>query len=251
MTELLTTRQVQALLHVDRTTIYRLVASGQLPAIRVGKQWRFTGAAVESWLQQNVASVAAGLAAAKDDAPPFLAHVSSAGVQQLQDVAAELLSVMLVVTDMQGCPVTAPSNVCGYYQALMRDEGLGALCDATWPQLAAALPLKPQFVKSQFGPLCARAFIRVENGLAGMLVAGCVAPDMWPPSGERIDALAGQARMESGQLAQRVHAVHVLSSADQTRVLDVIQRIADIISTLIAERLLLTRLRAGNRQPAS
>lgn len=247
MTELLTTRQVQALLHVDRTTIYRLVASSQLPAIRVGKQWRFTGAAVESWLQQNVASDAAGLATDKDDAPPFSAHVSSAGVQQLQDVFAELLSVMLVVTDMQGRPVTAPSNVCGYYQTLMRNEGLGALCDATWPQLAAALPLKPQFVKSQFGPLCARAFIRVENRLAGMLVAGCVAPDMWPPSGERIDALAGEVRMEPGQLAQHMHAVHVLSSADRTRVLDVIQRIADVISTLIAERLLLTRLRASNR----
>ena len=250
MTELLTTRQVQALLHVDRTTIYRLVASGQLPAIRVGKQWRFTGAAVESLPQQNVASDAAGLATDKDDAPPFFAHVSSAGVQQLQDVFAELLSVMLVVTDMQGRPVTAPSNVCGYYQTLMRDEGLGALCDATWPQLAAALPLKPQFVKSQFGPLCARAFIRVENRLAGMLVAGCVAPDMWPPSGARINALAGEVRMEPGQLAQHVHAVHVLSSADRTRVLDVIQRISDVISTLIAERLLLTRLRASNRQPA-
>jgi predicted DNA-binding transcriptional regulator AlpA len=31
MAELLTTRQVQELLHVDRTTIYRLVASDQLP----------------------------------------------------------------------------------------------------------------------------------------------------------------------------------------------------------------------------
>ncbi len=41
MTELLTTRQVQALLHVDRTTIYRMVESGELPRWCVGKQWRF------------------------------------------------------------------------------------------------------------------------------------------------------------------------------------------------------------------
>ncbi len=253
MTELLTTRQVQESLLVDRTTIYRLVASGQLPAIRVGKQWRFARAAIESLLQHKAARVAAGAAAAaidNDAALPFAAQVSSAGIQQLQDLFAELLGVMLVVTDMQGHPLTDPSHVCGYYRSLMGAHGLGRLCDVTWPQLAAALPLKPQFVISQLGPLCARAFIRVENGLAGMLVAGCVAPDMWPPSGERIDALAGQARMEPGQLAQRVHAVHVLLSADQTRVLDVIQRIADIISTLIAERLLLTRLRASNRQPA-
>jgi excisionase family DNA binding protein len=47
MSDLLTTNQVQDLLHVDRTTIYRLVESGRLPAIRVGKQWRFSRPEIE------------------------------------------------------------------------------------------------------------------------------------------------------------------------------------------------------------
>ncbi len=53
MTDLLTTKQVQTLLRVDRTTIYRMVEAGQLPAIRVGKQWRFAPADVDHWLQSG------------------------------------------------------------------------------------------------------------------------------------------------------------------------------------------------------
>ena len=41
MADLLTTSQVQDRLQVDRTTIYRMIDAGHLPAIRVGKQWRF------------------------------------------------------------------------------------------------------------------------------------------------------------------------------------------------------------------
>ena len=50
MTDLLTTSQVQDKLRVDRTTIYRMVEDGRLPAIRVGKQWRFQEDAIERWL---------------------------------------------------------------------------------------------------------------------------------------------------------------------------------------------------------
>ena len=244
MAELLTTRQVQESLHVDRTTIYRLVANGQLPALRVGKQWRFTHAAVESWLQHNAAPAAAPAPTGADEPAETVsvfAHVSLAGVQQLQDIMAELLGVMLVVTDMRGHALTEPSNVCGYYRALMLDEGLGRLCDVTWPQLAAALPLKPQFVRSQLGPLCTRGFIRAENRLAGMLVAGCVAPDTWPPPDEVLGLGASKAGVDPGQIAGSVVAVHHLSSADRQRVLSAIQRIADIISQMIAERLAFVR----------
>jgi excisionase family DNA binding protein len=244
MTELLTSRQVQESLHVDRTTIYRLVANGQLPALRVGKQWRFTRAAGESWLQHNAAPAAGpaptGAGDPADMASVF-AHMSLAGVQQLQDIMAELLGVMLVVTDMQGHAVTAPSNVCGYYRFLMQDRGLGRLCEVTWPQLAAALPLKPEFVRSQLGPLCTRGFIRVDNRLAGMLVAGCVAPDSWPPPDEVLGLAASKAGVDPGQITGSVAAIHHLSSADRERVLGSIQRIADIISQMIAEHLLLVR----------
>ena len=47
MSEMLTAKDMQALLHVDRSTIYRMAESGRLPAIKVGRQWRLAGKPAE------------------------------------------------------------------------------------------------------------------------------------------------------------------------------------------------------------
>lgn len=52
--ELLTTRQVARYLNVDKFTIYRLVARKQIPAFRVGNQWRFEKSILERWLDKNM-----------------------------------------------------------------------------------------------------------------------------------------------------------------------------------------------------
>lgn len=38
--EYLTALEVMSLLYIGKTTFYKLVHSGELPAFRVGKQWR-------------------------------------------------------------------------------------------------------------------------------------------------------------------------------------------------------------------
>lgn len=52
--EILTTRQVAQYLKVDKFTIYRLVAKKQIPAFRVGNQWRFKKSMLEAWLSKNM-----------------------------------------------------------------------------------------------------------------------------------------------------------------------------------------------------
>lgn len=52
--ELLTTQQVAHYLKVDKFTIYRLVAKKQMPAFRVGNQWRFKRSILEHWLHKNM-----------------------------------------------------------------------------------------------------------------------------------------------------------------------------------------------------
>jgi excisionase family DNA binding protein len=51
--QLLTIAEVADYLHVDKFTIYRLVANKQLPAFKVGKQWRFKRKLLENWLKKN------------------------------------------------------------------------------------------------------------------------------------------------------------------------------------------------------
>jgi excisionase family DNA binding protein len=50
---LLTVDQVARYLRVDKFTIYRLVTQRKIPAFRVGNQWRFKRAMIDSWLIEN------------------------------------------------------------------------------------------------------------------------------------------------------------------------------------------------------
>jgi excisionase family DNA binding protein len=54
MTEqLLTTDQLAEYLNVDKFTVYRLISQKEIPAIKVGNQWRFKKKLIEAWLSQN------------------------------------------------------------------------------------------------------------------------------------------------------------------------------------------------------
>src|SRR5674476_1186761 len=47
---LLTARQVQTMFGVDRSTVYRMAEDGRLPAIKIGRQWRFRPEEIERLL---------------------------------------------------------------------------------------------------------------------------------------------------------------------------------------------------------
>jgi excisionase family DNA binding protein len=52
--KVLTLREVSAYLRVHPTTIYRLLKHDQIPAFRVGSDWRFNIEAIDHWrLQQG------------------------------------------------------------------------------------------------------------------------------------------------------------------------------------------------------
>jgi len=46
----LKTEEVLDCLKVTPRTVYRLIRTGDLPAVRVGRQWRFRRADLEKWL---------------------------------------------------------------------------------------------------------------------------------------------------------------------------------------------------------
>jgi excisionase family DNA binding protein len=50
---LLTTAQVAEYLKVDKFTVYRLVTQKNIPAFKVGNQWRFNKDMIDAWLLKN------------------------------------------------------------------------------------------------------------------------------------------------------------------------------------------------------
>src|SRR4051812_1198625 len=65
----LTTDEVLAHLHLNLKTVYRLIKAGKLPAVRVGRQWRFRKRDLDAWLSTTPA------ADAEPTAPPGGASV--------------------------------------------------------------------------------------------------------------------------------------------------------------------------------
>jgi excisionase family DNA binding protein len=49
----LTTEEVLEYLQVNLRTVYRLIKAGKIPAVRVGRQWRFRRADLDTWLDSQ------------------------------------------------------------------------------------------------------------------------------------------------------------------------------------------------------
>lgn len=67
----LTTDEVLEYLQVNLRTVYRLIKAGKIPAVRVGRQWRFRKRDIDAWLEsQRPRSSRGGPAASRPAAPP-------------------------------------------------------------------------------------------------------------------------------------------------------------------------------------
>jgi excisionase family DNA binding protein len=248
MATMLTSHDMQQRLQVDRSTIYRMAEAGRLPALRVGKQWRFPADEIERWLgdQRPEAKRDEAYVQAPATPPgPATADPLPPCVQLIQDVVGDILGVMVVITDMAGRPLTAVSNPCGFFTALAgRDDALDRCVD-TWHRLAAVPDIQPQLVPSETGLLCGRGLIRSGSELTGMLVVGGIAPEAWPPDDDVLAAVAETFGVPMEDACAHAEEVYRLGPSARVTVLESVQRVADIISHIGEDRrALLGRLTA-------
>lgn len=240
--ELLTAKDVQLLLQVDRSTVYRMAESGQLPAIKVGKQWRFPTEQIAAWLNGRAVgpsptTLPVTPERAVDVTPANLFPLEC--IQLIQDAFAEVLGVTLVLTDLDGQPITRISNPSPLFQLLAESQRGRLAWQQHMRELAQMPALEPRFVTGHAGLMCARALVRIGNELKAIVVASSMAP-----AGEQaLPQLAGQLADALDLPPARVQAVlqilPVLSADDQKKVLTTVQRIADILAHIGNERLML------------
>ena len=228
----LTTRDLQDLIRVDKSTIYRMAEAGRLPAIKVGRQWRFPEDAVMTWL--GAAQPPQGEAM---HTTPGLADLVSAPVAQaIANLAADALSVMVVITDMDGAPLTKVTNPCGLFRAVADEASVLSRCVEMWRHYGEVPDLVPRFGPSDFGFLCARAFVRRGSELLGMVIAGGIAPADWPPTASQIASIAAEFGVSSDIVAAHIDEVYRLTQEERVHVLAVLPRIGVLISELASER---------------
>jgi len=226
---LLTTQDVQRLMKVDRSTIYRMAEDGRLPAVKVGRQWRFPEDRLHEWLRRSAP------AAADPQARGLGATLGRQLLQAVADLLGEALEAMIVLTDLTGRPLADPSNTCGLFDAVHDYPGVLDKCVGGWQALAAEADLEPQWRATPLGFLCARSLVRDGERLVGMIVAGGIAPQDWPPSPEECERLASGLGVPSRVVQERAAEVHHLDAVQQERVLRLLPRSAAFVSRLAME----------------
>ncbi len=72
----LTTEEVLEYLQVNLRTVYRLIKAGKIPAVRVGRQWRFRKRDIDAWLDTQRTNIgpAVPVAAAPVAPAPHVRH---------------------------------------------------------------------------------------------------------------------------------------------------------------------------------
>ncbi len=126
MTDLLTTRQVQERLKVDRITIYRMLQDGRLKGIKIGQQWRFPEPEIDRFLS-------GGVSAEAETAPAggprmFPTHC----VQTVQNLLVEIGQLGAVVVDLNGEPLTEVTPACAFCRLLLDNPETRQACQASW-----------------------------------------------------------------------------------------------------------------------
>jgi len=242
MDDLLTSKQLQNLLRVDRITVYRMLNDGRLRGFKVGGQWRFSRREIEAWLQAQQNGLGRASTLAAEHAAPSAQVLPLTCINAIQAVCAEALDLAFVTTNLDGDPLCGISNSCAFC-ALVLSTSIGRQrCGESWRGRPDGV-LRP----CHAGLLCASLPI-VVGGQAVALTAACQltgapangAGAAWP---QRLPLLAAELGLAEADLGAAVGSVHVLAEGDLPRVSRLLRRVADTFCEIGQERLsLLGRL---------
>jgi len=234
--DLITTRELQALLHVDRITIYRMLADGRLAGFKVGGQWRFSRRQIESWLeeQQSLSSTAAVPASLSSHSLPLSC------VQAIQSVCAEALDIAAVTTDPQGTPLTEISGSCAFCNLILGTEEGRARCAASW-RLPNGGRRSPTVAlrTCHAGLLCTGVPVRVgEQWVATLAACQFVAQPAggraaWQPD---LTALAAGLGLDERNLRAALPGVRLLNHDQIERIERLVERVAGTVCEMGQER---------------
>ena len=233
---LLTTKEVQDLFKVDKSTIYRMAEDGRIPAVKVGRQWRFPADQLD-----NLLGGAAPTLTPSPSAPPagelaIEATLPAETAQTVADLAADMFGVMAVVTDMDGNSLSTVANPCGYFSAVFEGIYTADHCAQSWRRLGEEIDLEPRFLPSDLGFLCARSFIRQGDRLVGMFIVGGVAPEEWPPSDAVVAVAAAETGVDEATIREHINEVYWIDRPHQQWIVRNLSRMSDLLSQLAEGR---------------
>jgi excisionase family DNA binding protein len=233
---LVTTREVVDLLQLDRVTIYKMVKRGELPALRVGGQWRFSAEAIAAWLAarngEHPGSPDLPDTADTVSVPRLTDLVPVRTLRSIQDQLAEFLGVSSFTIDTDGQPVI-PCSRCSRFCQLVHSTKAGwAACVASWQQIAHSEQEGAVVHTCHAGIHYATAPIVVGGQRVGMVTAGQFLSAAVDPVTFRERALTrgGRIGVDGEALAAAQDSIEIVSEARALQITGLLATIANSLS---------------------
>jgi len=257
MDTLLTVRQLQDLLQVDRITIYRMLDDGRLRGFKVGGQWRFSRQAIEGWLHEQQARLEAleppEARVAGSHPVPSPDALPLSCIQAIQDIFAQALGVAAVTTAPDGTPITPIANSCRFCNLILATKAGRQRCVSSWRAAAAGAGSAGGLATGSASQLttchAGLHYVWGRIDVGGQIVAAVHAGqflDRSPDEAGRpadLAELAAATGLKAQELEAALALVPVLDPDRQQQVTRLLQRMAATFSEIGAERLnLLGRL---------
>lgn len=231
--ELMTTRELEEFLKVDRTTLYNLLKEGRLPGFKVGGQWRFSRQEIDSWLrnQQEVEKVSVR---------PSPDVLSLGSVQSMQHIFSKAMGVGSIVTQLDGTPLTQTSNSCAFCDLILGTPEGFQRCKHSWRALGRQVQRKPRLYQCHAGLLYGRGRIEVEDEFLAMVFAGQITVDNdLKAVTSRVDELAKDCGLKPKQLQDALSSIRSLDRQRSEQLTQLLDQMGQTLANIGRERLIL------------
>jgi excisionase family DNA binding protein len=230
MVDLLTSRQVQDILKVDRITVYRMLQDGRLKGVKIGQQWRFPQAQVERLLGAPAPTPTAG-----GGDPTFPTHC----IQTVQDLFSDISQIGSLVVDPDGEAVTQPSRLCAFCRLVQSTPSGQAACRASWRDFARLSPAQKYFTCHAGLQYIAAPVVDQYGQQLGYFMAGQFywrRPDPREESG-RLGKLVQDCALDPAQLQAATGEIQVIPADQHGRVEAWPATAALAVQSILTERL--------------
>lgn len=232
MSELLTTKQLQELLKIDRVTVYRMLNDGRLKGIKVGNQWRFSQNEIDRLTGEE-----------RDTPEPesideALTDFPSDCVEKVQGIFAGIIGIGALTVSLRGDALTEPTYANPFCKLILSNPSGRMACQASWRKIAMRTTGEPPFQVCHAGLCYQRSIVNLDDQPAAWLVAGqfyVAAPDR-DKERERLENLANKHDIPLSLLTEAVLKIPILKKYQQEQVQEWTPKVANTINSILCER---------------
>ncbi|MFZ0548692.1 MAG: PocR ligand-binding domain-containing protein [Candidatus Promineifilaceae bacterium] len=229
MSEFLTTTQVQELLQVDRTTVYRMLSDGRLSGVKIGNRWRFYKTKIDDLLTETSPTVEPASEVSFDVLPTTC-------LQGMQAVSAEAIGIGAIVTDAAGKPLTQMSNPCQFCKLIYESEKGQAKCLAHFSRVAHRTGSRFSKTTCHAGLECSGTPILINGKKTAVFIAGQYKSPNQLNHKQDIQQLADACDLDAAELTAAAAEIPMFDNDQQQKVADWLPKLTSILSEIGQER---------------